>query len=459
MGKFLKMSTRLAQESIEFQRDDFGKRVEAIIEKMRKYCLEKKIRRSSSLFHETTYIQDLEHEIFDRLGLKIVFNTVGDVEDISVDVPFIFIDHIFIRQFSLDYVQTVQALPYGDLRRIPELFRKSGQIDLKNAKVSGVFSEIEHVVYMNFVMLFRITRLNNKQIVAILLHELGHVFTNFEYANRTVRTNQVLMSLGKKIKEGKPPSTFYELKELEANSKLSEKDVDRLLDSGSNMILGYRLFRTLYGRFESDTKIGIYNNTSSEQLADNFSTRFGYGRELITAMEETGRSIWADIIAENKMYRRWKIFAQYSTLHLCLTLMLGPVGLILPALTTLPISLFLFTLFKLWSLWDESGTSLKSFTYDEDKLRYKRIRDQYIEMLQQIQLPKAELSKIINDINAMDSIIAKTERSKGMFDTIKDVLFKKDKEAVSEMDLQQLIESLTHNDLILKSAEFKLQSM
>lgn len=456
--KFEKVLTRLARESIDFQRDGFGKRMEAIIEKMRKYCRETKGVVPSDLFHKTGFVKELEQEIHERLGIKVGFFLVGRTEDLAVDIPFLFMDHIFRESFSTREVEEILSLPYDDVRRIPDFFTKQGTVDLKNAKLSGAFSEIDHPVYCNFLALFRRTRLTNGQITAILLHELGHVFTQFEYANRLTRTNQVLASLGKTIKAGKKASEVYELKELKDSAKLTDKEIDSILNSDSNMVLGYKLFRTLYGKYESDTKIDIYNQTSSEQLADNFAARFGYGREIVTSLDELDKSVWENIRSANKMYRIWIMFEQLSIFQFALILIF-PMAWFAPAISVVIGATVYYLFFILLCNWIGAGTSKKDFTYDETKIRYKRVRDQYIEMLQQIELPKSELSKIINDIKVMDDIIARTERSKGLFDTIKDILFKKDKEAVTEMDLQQLVESLTHNDLLLKSAEFKLQSM
>jgi hypothetical protein len=97
-------------------------------------------------------------------------------------------------------------------------------------------------------------------------------------------------------------------------------------------------------------------------------------------------------------------------------------------------------------------------TYDRLKMRYKRIRQQYIEMLQKLDLGKEQLRKVVDDVHFIDEIIQATSIHRSLFASLANFVFKASKEAKEDIELQYLLEELTHSDLFLKSAELSVIS-
>jgi hypothetical protein len=190
-----------------------------------------------------------------------------------------------------------------------------------------------------------------------------------------------------------------------------------------------------------------YDETSSEQLADNFAARFGYGRELISALEH-----FYILTPERSSFA-----AFISFIIEFLVVQIGGTAALIVGIAGVP-ELIIFGIMMMFLTFIFAGEEHHDYTYDRLKLRYKRIRDQYIEMIEKANLTKAELTIAIADVHAMDSIIKDTRIYRGPSSLIADFCWAPNRSAKEAILLQQLLEELAHNDLFLKAAEMKVLS-
>jgi hypothetical protein len=437
---------RVAQEEINFQRDNFGKKIEIILQGIQTYVESNPNITHAGLEKDTEFVKLLKDLIFDRLGLQIDFRATGSSQDFATIVPFALHPHP-LNNWWVDPKELDEGEYLAAKQRTESLYDKKGTIDLTRAKVGGVFSTVVFPVYFDLVAIFKHKILLVPELVAILLHELGHIFTYLEYSDRLEATNQVMAELAHVVKDNKDPKQReYLIKEIGENLKLSPEQTEAILTSTTRQVLGYRLFEATVGAIRSQMPNAIYNQTSSEQLADNFAARFGYGREAIVALEKIMESYKPGLF----LWILYSIYRIWSFGRTILMIMAAPY-LMLPVIVTIYVVAMLLNLVF-------AGTANRDWTYDDLKIRYKRIRDQTVELINQLDLPPDELKKLIGDLQAMDDIIKKTERVKGIYDKIKDFLFAKHRNAANEMAIQELLEELVHNDLFVKSAEFKLLS-
>jgi hypothetical protein len=89
-------------------------------------------------------------------------------------------------------------------------------------------------------------------------------------------------------------------------------------------------------------------------------------------------------------------------------------------------------------------------------MRYKRIRDQYIDLIEKIKLPKDEMVSVVADIHHIDAIIKDTRIYTGPVSLVANFLSSANRSAKESILMQQLLEELAHNDLFLKGAELKI---
>ena len=440
------MRLRLATEAIDFQRkDSFGKELEKIFKEIKDFVLDSSLGYDNVRIElqKADYAERLSALVLARLGIKVKFifntNAFASCLPLYLNKNHILIENYLHGQFKIDDQE----------KFINANNNEKGWIDLKIAKAGGIFSKYEHYLYINPAFMFIVRELNftEKDVTAIVLHEIGHLFTNLEFSDRLERTNQVLASLANNVRtKGSKEQRSYLLKQL--SKDLDDSEIKSLENENNRLILGVAIFRRYVQFVKSQLSIDVYNKTSAEQLADNFAARFGYGKELIIGLDKI-----AKLEGGPEKNRSVRIF---NTINAVLALM-HAIGFSIAGIFLGYFLAPLFILLLLALVLSCAGEASNVFEYDDLKIRYKRIRQQYIEMISQLQLSKAELKDVIDNVEIMDKIIKDTVVYRTLWDKIANVVFSKNRHAKADIELQQLIEDLTHNDLFLASA--KLQTL
>ena len=434
------MKRRIATEVIDFQDNSFGTQLETIVSTISNKIINKQYKDSSKI-KNSDEVQALRQAIYSRIGLTTTFIT-HEID--AAIIPFYSnVNHVFSAA-KFDGSVIKEALP-DQTKFLKQTLEKQGFVDTENVKLGGIFSSYENKVYMNFQRLVLGYKLSPAEIVAILLHELGHGFYICEYADRFESTNQILANVAKEILSNKKEKNLtYIYKEIKKiNPNATEEDINTLVD-GNRTIAGYFLYKTVLASVNKQTKTGVYDETSFEQLADNFSTRFGYGRYLISGLEK----LYGKYSHEKNRFFYGLVFVvgawQQITIFLGLLSLftIGPMVGVIGAL----IAFFLLM---------TNGESFKDYTYDDLKIRYQRIRNQYIAQIKEMELSNSDLKGIIDTIHSIDKIIAETHQFASLFTLISNIMFSRNGRAQNDVKEQQLLEQLVHNDLFLQSAHFK----
>ncbi len=385
-------------------------------------------------------LAEIEKLVKNRFGfqIKLIHNS-----ELAAVLPFypnknhIFINEYFRGNFTIDDQEKI----------LKKMTDKKGTINLEKAKVGGVFTEYENQLFINFNSLIKVFNLSSGEITAVILHELGHIFYALEYSNRLESTNQVLANIAAEIgSKKKNKDLVYIYKELKSvNDKVTEEDVDQMVNGGG-IIPGYKWFKNIIQTVETQMKNKKYDETSFEQMADNFASRFKYGRELVTGLDKLHLTFGSDekslpiyLFSELISLMAFAAFATF-------TLVFFSGGAIFAGIL---FGLITFLTFR------GSGDDIKDYTYDQLKVRYNRIRHQYIERLKVLSLPDKVTKVLINQIQEIDEIMDETSKRKYLLTRIANAIFTNARNASNSIDEQILLEDLAHNDLFLKSAELK----
>lgn len=424
-------------EMIDFQLEDpIGRQLEAIFTDVQNDIQRGAIVKRQDLYARG-YDKLLSEVLFKRFGLKSRFNFV---DGLAAIMPF-FANrhHIFLDPWfrGMDF-----SLPDQD-KLLKTFDKKEGSVDLKRVKLTGIFSEYEHEIYLDLFGMITQLRMPVNEITGILLHECGHGFTFYEFADRLESTNQILSHLAFELKaKNNPEKRTYIYRELSRELMNEEHGLDDLINEDNRVIIGMKLFKVMFKSVQSQLKNSTYDKTASEQMADNFAARFGYGRDVIMGLDRLYKA-WPTPETDSSLAINSYIFEILNNL-LMLRVFLGAgiigvlVGVVLYA-------------FICWI----SGDAYRDFTYDDLKIRYKRIRHQYIDMIQTLKLDNKKLSEIIESIDEIDRVINRIRVFRGINAKIGNFLFGSNRDAKSDIELQQLLEDLVHNDLYLRSAELK----
>jgi hypothetical protein len=267
-------------EMIDFQLEDpIGRQLEAIFTDVQNDIQRGVITKRQDLYTKG-YDKLLSDVLFKRFGLKSRFNFVDGAAAI---IPFFANRH----HIFLDPLFQGRDLGLADQEKLLKTFdKKTGSVDLKRAKLSGIFSEYEHEVYLDLFGLISYLRMPANEITGILLHEIGHGFTFYEFADRLESTNQILSHLAFELmSKNNPEKRTYIYRELSRELMNEEHGLDDLINEENRTIIGMKLYKVLFNSIQSQLKNVTYDRTAAEQMADNFTARFGYGRDVIMGLD------------------------------------------------------------------------------------------------------------------------------------------------------------------------------
>ena len=326
---------------------------------------------------------------------------------------------------------------------------KGVNIDLQKAKVSGLPKD--YVVFAIFDPYSMITNaeLTGRELVAVMLHEIGHAFTHLEYSYRTVRTTSVLIdsvrdSLVKKNK------TFKETIKIAYEEALDGNPNDL---NGKSTVTALIKLSDKYIKDSMYVNEAVHSGTDSEQLADQFSGKFGMGVELGTALKKM------DVLGITV----GDMVAMFTPLILITTmysiLMAGSIA------SGLFLQLGIMAIFAInWLIQDAiesimtTGGTRREDTYDSDKRRYQRIKNEMVRQIRNTKLDKKLASKMLDDITTLDKLInvAKDEyQSSSWSDKLYRIFSSSARHNVKMKEIEQMIEDLMENDLYTMSLKFK----
>jgi hypothetical protein len=438
----------LALEMIDIQDSDFGNRLTAIHTTLKMRVLAGDYEHSRAI-KDSDEVKAITKLIKARLNAKvgiIVNSNVAAVMPLFSNKNHIFVADAWKGNFKIKDQELFMAT----------LKSQRGTVDLANAKLGGLFSEYEHKFFMNYKVLFKELEMSPSEVTAVTLHELGHLFTTCLYTDRMDSNNQVMMGVADYIATKKRDVdltyVYTELKKIDPN--VSEEEVDKIC-GGERIIAGYNWYKFVAKAVlaDFDSQNGkqpgerVYDQTSSEAMADNFCTRFGYGKELISGLDKMSRAYGALETSGG-----WLIAHQLLSAALYGAIFFYTVMII----WALPFALVSFFMgLVMYTIALSSAEHNRDFTYDELKVRYLRIRQQLVGYLKDIALPADETKIMLENIAYADDVMKNTHQFRTLIQHVSSFLFSDARAAKGSIAEQHLMEEFASNDFFIKSAELR----
>jgi len=430
----------LSLEMIDFQNDSFGSDIELIVSKI-KEDIDSNTLGNNKQVEDSVHVKNLSTLIEKRLGLKTKF--IVNNYMLAAVMPFysnknhIFIHKVFRGEFTIKEQQAI----------LKESNNKKGYVDSAKAKVGGIYGEYVNPVYISFIALFNMG-MSSSEVTAIILHELGHAFYVCEYADRLESNNQILANVARQLHSNKADKNmthiFKELKSI--NDEITEEDVDALVN-GTRVVAGVKWFKLLVGSVDKQLSQDKYDETSFEQLADNFASRFKYGRSLITGLDKLSKAYSAP---EKSRGMRIYLMTLEAIYFVYSGMLMGSIALGFTMFLPFVMGALLFSLAL-----SIAGEKNIDYTYDSLRVRYKRIRNEMVELLKSDDLETKEIKTILESIRISDRTIEETGKYKSIFNMLANFLIPSNRKAKNSIVEQQVLEELAFNDLFIKSAELK----
>lgn len=357
--------------------------------------------------------------------------------------------NINTSRFYIDLMKDA-VIDNDDIFTIDNLERKNewhGLVDLKNHKVSGVFSKVPNILYLSNDDIYK-DYLTPEEVAACILHEIGHAIYGFLTMSQIVTFNAVVHSINEQLKDiDQPDSLKFKLIDIGNLLKLPKEDADAIArakttDEGYNVLL-----TTVAEKIKGSTGQLDIDRTFNESYADIFAIRNGAGPALFSGL--------AKIMKEYKTGYRSKTMNNIIAvgMQLCISLLPGLyVGLASGIMVSIPIvSAVAAVLLTGTIIFDGSGGG---DVYEDPKERLSRIKmdilgelrlkiskDRRVQLNEQLLLMNKTLA-IINDDRVAYIEFLKSLRAP----------FRKYR---SDQERERVLQQIGRNDLILASSVLK----
>ena len=316
-------------------------------------------------------------------------------------------------------------------------------VDLKNAKVGGAFSTVPSKIYMGFRQL-KDMKLTAREAAAVFMHEVGHAFVAYELAFNTIQTNQILLALHKSLVANDQKLFEYSLKLTEKRIGPSSGVYNELKEETDTNVVTTVVMAKIQEKRVSELGTAAYDKTTYEALADNFATRMGLGRELVTSLEKIHRLYGSPEYSGETRFIYNMIQIIVATYFMLLGAVLGSVLLMIAGAPLF----FLIT----WSVSD--GAEYQN-VYDKLKIRYKRVREQLISRLKVKSLAPELVKNILEDLKVLDKIIDQAGEFNSILNVVGNIIYPSNWVLSSRKNAQRLLEELASNDLFIKAAQLR----
>lgn len=425
----------IGNESIDFQKNNFGKELENVFAAI----AEIPFRESDEI---VTKFAIFDAIIFKYTGLKTKFQHVTDTVG-ATSVLQININNVLLEQELKHWFTDTQAHAIDILKKADEI-KKKHTVNLKTCKVTGIFSHFESPVYIN-INFFKNWKITPGQMTAILLHEIGHIFTYCEFISRQVTTNQILSAVSKSIID-KDSAQQREFIFKSAFDILDTKpdNIEKLANQNDIRIAAAVCIKASVDKMYSELGVSTYDSTSCEMLADQFVSRHGYGREAIEVFDIIGKIF--------KDYEKSKTARNFVNISQAFRIVFTVTGSVMLAIVGVPVLSLIFVLMTSVLIGFTGGEVNKDHHYDTLKVRFLRIREDTVNYLKNKDLDPSYVKKALADLEAMNKIIKDTEEARFLFDIIVDYVNPKSKKIRNSIELQRDLEALAMNDFFVKSA-------
>ena len=309
-----------------------------------------------------------------------------------------------------------------------------GEVNLKKGYVKGDFQKVEFNITLS--RLFLTPRFYTaEETAAIILHELGHCFTYFEYLGTHLTTNYVLQHVSRTLMNTTDKRKRYKV--IEEGSEVLGVNIDdpeALLYEEDEKVIQAVLLTQVMKNQQHELGSSSYDLTAWEMLSDQFATRQGAGRALVTALD--------------KLFRSSGYSLSSSTMGYCL----NEVFKFLFFVATIPLTLGIIQFFMLFVV--DANDDL----YDKPKDRMLRVRRDMIQALKNQDLSREYRKQLDHDIKMMDEVIQNITQRDTLLELYWQTVHPRGRYHANQKAFQQQLERLVHNDLYLKANALALKS-
>lgn len=324
-----------------------------------------------------------------------------------------------------------------------------GEVDDKECRVSGSFSDIPCFITIPSKF-FSSDKFTGEEIAAGALHELGHVYGYFRYLGQAFRSNLVIRDIA--LTWAETDDTKVRIKVLDEAEEIIGKKFENKADLAQADAADVPITIVAANciddsRSEMGTK--FYDQRAFEAMADQFATRHGAGRALVTLLDKVGRD--ASPLTRNGQYDPMVTKLIFNVLSVAFNAVTPAKGALLGLKFTseaLIVSQILGGTMNVFL-----GSLMGDFAYDDPFNRYKAVRQELIASLKDRTTDASYQRAVLQDIEVVDQAMAALNRFPTITSLINKFIGGTINGSRKEMAFQRQFEELANNELFAKAAQ------
>lgn len=425
---FTTMNSIYSPESIAFQKDIFHKSLTEIIEKYRTDA-------------KATNRQEFELAIAKCIKDYTNINFEIDIGDMPMmtEPPKIDKNSPMLEGYGW-HDTTLSKQSIADIRRSKDKEVRA-LIDPSSGWVDGYFANLPPtrmhlnapMIYGNKGLLYKLFDgrvYTSGELSAIILHEIGHIWTFFYFLTYWRTTNQILSALARSL-EWSQDNQRREMIIKEAGSALDLDDIDaKELSYKSNSTVYTVIITNVARKNRSQSGVTGYDINSFEALSDQYATRQGAGRDLVTGLDK---------LMKGSIYKRGWVGYLYCEFAKLAILGLGVFEI---ATGQVPAAYTTFIILATLILADSHND-----WYDKPGARFKRIRNDLVNQLKDETAPKEDSARIRADIDFIDKVNETMHDHTQIVGLVYDYLIPSGVNKRKQIQFQQALEEQASNKL------------
>lgn len=355
--------------------------------------------------------------------------------DFSIDPAKYANAYTYIPEIKKDHILTLNMQAYVSPEATIQKFKSGkkpnvGGVDRSTSKVSGLYTTIKRRMAVTAGLIGN-KKYSDAGVAAIILHEIGHVFTYYEMLTHSITLNHALDSTTRALLDTEDKQIKTEI--IDAATKyldVPDLDVSTLVNSEPKTVAAV-LATAVNERQVQRSGMGspLYDMVQFEQLSDQFAARHNAGRDLVVAMDQMYKD------GNSKAYFSKRKFIILEVISVSALLLLGAFyPMLWPAVFTL------------------ACLDPNKKIYDYDKVRLQRIKEQLVQELKE--RGDVDKKKQVADIAAVDAILDNMNNHVNFHRIVWNAIVPGAKRKFKQEEFQRQLEELASNDLFVSAAKF-----
>jgi len=382
-------------------------------------------------------------------NLNVVINVTDDV-NAAVVFPKALKDHPFYTEWMRVFDQTSAVDPHKQKLYMEKHGAFPFRVDLRTGYVEGAPTEYKHSLILGSGLFGKSSafQLTNEELAAIILHELGHLVTFYEWGYRQSCTNFLLAGVCEAIFAEKDKDArlnfIYKVQAETGHLKGLEKSLVDLDDVEKMRAIVYADEQQ---RARSDLGENIYDIRSWEALADQYVTRMGKGRALASGLSRLDAAWSAD------RQSRWlAAMSGAFTVVLYLATTFYTAVIAMTAMAFAPVLAPVMVVMFIWCQYEwvsgMFGANPNAIKYDTDMKRIQVIRKELVSRLKAAP-DKASKKVVMDEIQTLDLILSDYRPALALGAAMLSVVSPNGRKQYRHKKTQQLLEELANSELLV----------